>query len=323
MKEIGVKVGNIELKSNVILAPMAGITDTAFRQIIREFSPDCLLVTEMLSSEALMWNKEQSIAYCEEFEKPIAFQIVGHKPELMAKAAQKIQKNALMIDINMGCPVNKIVKSQDGSGLMKNPSLAYDIVQAVVEAVGKPVSVKFRLGWDCNSKNYIKFGEYMQDAGACMVTMHARTRSQMYSGKADWLAIKELKQALDIPVFANGDITSVEKAIECYELTNCDGLMIGRGILGNPDLISRVEHYFKTGEIIPDPTLKDRIQILKKHIEKEIFYRTEYHAMKFMRKFYSHYIKGVKNAAALRDVLVREEDINEVIKILDGIANNG
>ena len=163
----------------------------------------------------------------------------------------------------------------------------------------------------------------MQDAGACMVTMHARTRSQMYSGKADWLAIKELKQALDIPVFANGDITSVEKAIECYELTNCDGLMIGRGILGNPDLISRVEHYFKTGEIVPDPTLKDRIQILKKHIEKEIFYRTEYHAMKFMRKFYSHYIKGVKNAAALRDVLVREEDINEVIKILDGIANNG
>jgi len=323
MQQIGVKVGNMELKSNVILAPMAGITDTAFRQIIREFSPDCLLVTEMLSSEALMWNKEQSIAYCEEFEKPIAFQIVGHKPELMAKAAQKIQKNAVMIDINMGCPVNKIVKSQDGSGLMKNPSLAYDIVQAVVEAVDKPVSVKFRLGWDCNSKNYIKFGEYMQDAGACMVTMHARTRSQMYSGKADWNAIKELKKALDIPVFANGDITSVEKAIECYELTNCDGLMIGRGILGNPDLIARVEHYFKTGEIIPDPTLKERIQILKKHIEKEIFYRTEYHAMKFMRKFYSHYIKGVKNAAALRDVLVREEDINEVIKILDGVANNG
>jgi len=318
-----IKVGSIELNSNIILAPMAGITDTAFRQIIREYSPDCLLVTEMLSSEALMWNKEQSITYCEEFEKPIAFQIVGHKPELMAKAAQKIQKNATIIDINMGCPVNKIVKSQDGSGLMKNPSLAYDIVQAVVESTEKPVSVKFRLGWDCNSKNYIKFGEYMQDAGASMITMHARTRTQMYSGKADWNAIKELKEDLDIPVFANGDIISVESAIECYNLTKCDGLMIGRGAIGNPTLIPRIEHYFKTGEILPNPTLKENIEILKEHIAKEIHYRTEYNAMKFMRKFYSHYIKGVKNAAALRDVLVREEDINKVISILDGIANNG
>lgn len=163
----------------------------------------------------------------------------------------------------------------------------------------------------------------MQDAGASMITMHARTRTQMYSGTADWNAIKELKQAVDIPVFANGDITSVEKAIECYELTNCDGLMIGRGIIGNPDLISRVEHYFKTGEILPDPTLQEKISILKHHIEKEIFYRGEYPAMKFMRKFYSHYIKGVKNAAALRDVLVREEDINKVIEILDMIAQNG
>ncbi len=322
MSEVGVKVGSVELNSNVILAPMAGITDTAFRQIIREFSKNCLLVTEMLSSEALMWNKEQSITYCEEFEKPIAYQIVGHKPELMAKAAQKIEKNATIIDINMGCPVNKIVKSQDGSGLMKNPSLAYDIVQAVVEATTKPVSVKFRLGWDANSKNYIKFGEYMQEAGASMVTMHARTRTQMYAGKADWNAIKELKSAIDIPVFANGDIVSVESAAECYKHTKCDGIMIGRGVLGNPDLISRVEHYFKTGEIIPDPTLKEKINILKHHIDKEIFYRGEYNAMKFMRKFYSHYIKGVKNAAAIRDILVREEDISEVINILDKIAND-
>ena len=318
-----IKIGSLELNSNVALAPMAGITDSAFRQIIREFSKDCLLVTEMLSSEALMWNKEQSITYCEEFEKPIAYQIVGHKPELMAKAAQKIEKNAAIIDINMGCPVNKIVKSQDGSGLMKKPSLAYDIVKAVKEAVNKPVSVKFRLGWDANSKNYIKFGEYMQDAGANMITMHARTRTQMYSGTADWNAISELKKAVDIPVFANGDIVSVEAAIKCYEQTNCDGLMIGRGILGNPDLISRIEHYFKTGEILKEPNLNEKIQILKNHIAKEIFYRGEFHAMKFMRKFYAHYIRGVKNAAAIRDVLVREEDINKVIEILDNITKNG
>ena len=323
MSKMKLKIGDLELKSIVALAPMAGITDTAFRQIIRNLSPNCLLVTEMLSSEALMWNKEQSIAYREDFEEPIAYQIVGHKPELMAKAAQKIEKSANIIDINMGCPVNKIVKSKDGSGLMKDPSLAYDIVQAVKETVNKPISVKFRLGWDANSKNYIKFGEYMQDAGASLITMHARTRTQMYSGKADWDALKELKNAVDIPVFANGDITSVEKAIECKELTNCDGLMIGRGILGNPDLIKRIEHYFETGEILPEPTLKEKIETLKQHIEKEIFYRTEYHAMKFMRKFYAHYIKGIKNAAATRDVLVTKEELPEIIKILDKIAENG
>ena len=318
-----IKIGSLELNSNVALAPMAGITDTAFRQIIREFSKDCLLVTEMLSSEALMWNKEQSITFCEKFEKPIAYQIVGHKPDLMAKAAQKIEKNADIIDINMGCPVNKIVKSQDGSGLMKNPSLAYDIVKAIKEAVKKPISVKFRLGWDATSKNYIKFGEYMQDAGANMITMHARTRTQMYSGSADWNAIAELKKSVDIPVYANGDITSVESAIKCHELTNCDGLMIGRGILGNPDLIFRIEHFFQTGKILKEPTLKEKIQILKRHIDKEIFYRGEFNAMKFMRKFYAHYIKNVKNAAAIRDILVREEDIKNVIKILDEIAKNG
>jgi len=323
MNKKKVKIGNLTLNSNVILAPMAGITDTAFRQIIRSFSPDCLLVTEMLSSEALMWNKEQAIAYSEDIEKPISYQIVGHKPDLMVKAAKKLESKASIIDINMGCPVNKIVKSQDGSGLMKNPSLAYDIVQAVVESVNIPVSVKFRLGWDANSKNFIKLGEYMQDAGAGMLTLHARTRTQLYSGKADWNAIKELKKAVDIPVFANGDITSVEKAIECINLTGCDGVMVGRGILGNPDLIYRIEHYYGTGEILPDPSLKNSINILKQHIQKEIYYRGEYNAMKFMRKFYSHYIKEVKNAASIRDVLVREEDINKVIEILDRIANNG
>ncbi|MCR4881183.1 MAG: tRNA dihydrouridine synthase DusB [bacterium] len=318
-----VKIGDFELNSRVILAPMAGITDAAFRQIIREFSKDCLLVTEMLSSEALMWNKEQSIAYCEEFEKPIAFQISGHKPDIMAKAAQKIQKNAAIIDINMGCPVNKIVKNMDGSALMKNPSLAYGIVKAVVEATDKPVSVKFRLGWDANSKNYIKMGEYMQDAGASMITMHARTRTQMYSGSADWSAIKELKKAVDIPVFANGDITSVEKAAECYNLTGCDGVMIGRGILGNPDLIARTEHYFKTGEIISEPDLKTKIDILKRHIDREIFYRGEENALHFMRKFYGHYIRGIKNAASMRDALVREENFSGILKMLDMAVNNG
>lgn len=318
-----VKIGNFELNSNVILAPMAGITDSAFRQIVRSFSKDCLLITEMLSSEALMWNKEQGITYCEEFEKPIAFQISGHKPDIMAKAAIKIQENTSIIDINMGCPVNKIVKNQDGSGLMKNPSLAYDITKAVVEATEKPVSVKFRLGWDANSKNYIKFGEYMQDAGAQMVTMHARTRTQMYSGKADWDAIKELKKALDIPVFANGDITSVEDAIKCKNLTDCDGVMVGRGAIGNPDLIYRIEHYFKTGEVLPDPDLETRIKILKRHLELEIHYRGEKNAIRFMRKFYGHYIRGVKNAAITRDTLVREDNIEKIINILDGITENG
>jgi len=321
MQNIGVKIGEFNLKSNIALAPMAGITDSAFRQIVRQYSPNCLLVTEMLSSEALMWNKEQEITFCEDFEHPIAYQIAGHKPDLMAKAAQKISPLADIIDINMGCPVNKIVKNSDGSGLMKNPSLAYDIVKAVVEATDKPVTVKFRLGWDCNTKNYIMFGEYMQDAGAKMITLHARTRTQMYSGKADWNAIKELKKAVDIPVFANGDINSVKNAIECKNITNCDGIMIGRGILGNPTLIKRIEHFFKTTEILPEPTLNENIEILKQHIEKEIFYRGELNAIRYMRKFYSHYIKGIKNAAVLRDKLVREENLDKIIQILDELKN--
>ncbi len=323
MGEKNLKIGNLEFATHTSLAPMAGITDSPFRQIIRGYSKNCLVYTEMLSSEALMWNKEQAIINSEEIEKPIVYQIVGHKPDLMSAAAKKIENQATIVDINMGCPVNKIVKSQDGSGLMKNPSLAYDVVQAVKDATNKPVSVKFRLGWDFNTKNYIKFGEYMQEAGAAMLTLHGRTRSQMYSGVSDWNAIRELKSSVDIPVFANGDINSLEKAIECKKMTNCDGLMIGRGILGNPDLIYRIENYFKTGEILPEAKLEEKIAVLKKHIIKEIEYRGELSGLKFMRKFYAHYIKGVKNAASLRDLLVREENTERIMNILDGISQNG
>ena len=163
----------------------------------------------------------------------------------------------------------------------------------------------------------------MQEAGAAMLTLHGRTRSQMYSGISDWNAIRELKSSVDIPVFANGDINSLEKAIECKKMTNCDGLMIGRGILGNPDLIYRIENYFKTGEILPEAKLEEKIAVLKKHIIKEIEYRGELSGLKFMRKFYAHYIKGVKNAASLRDLLVREENTERIMNILDGISQNG
>lgn len=322
MYENRLEIGKLKLNSKVSLAPMAGVTDAAFRQIVRETSPDCLLTTEMLSSEAILWNREQSILHCEDFEHPIAYQLSGHKPDIMAKAAKRILSRADMIDINMGCPVNKIVKNQDGSALMKNPKLAFDIVKAVKDVIDVPLSVKFRLGWDNNSKNYVEFGKLMQEAGADMITLHARTRAQMYCGKADWAAIKELTNEVGIPVFANGDIKSTQDAIECQRLSNCAGVAIGRGIIGDPGLIARIEHYFQTGKILSEPSLNERIDVLIKHFEREIFYRSEEPAVRFMRKFHSHYIKNIKGAAAYRDRLVKIPTFDEVLKVYDEIRQN-
>ena len=250
LKNNDLKIGNLHLKSNVILAPMAGLTDTVFRKLIRKYSKTCLLNTEMLSSEALVHNQKGHLLEYEDCEMPLSFQLSGHKPEIMAKAAKFLNEFATVIDINMGCPVNKIVKSFDGSGLMKNPRLAQDIVKAVKDVVDVPVTVKTRLGWDSNSMYFDEFSQMMQDAGADMVTIHGRTRSQMYSGDANWEIISQLSGQLKIPYIANGDIKSPETAKKCLDLTKSDGIAVARGAIGNPDLLFKIEHYFKTGEII-------------------------------------------------------------------------
>lgn len=325
-----VKIGNLVINSCVSLAPMAGITDYVLRNLIREKSPNCLLTTEMISSEALVNETkrrhrdpaapENDLVLRDENHSPIAYQLTGHKPALMADAAKILEKYADIIDINMGCPVNKVVKGQDGCALMRNPELAFEIVKAIKSEVGVPVSVKFRLGYTMEELNFVEFGVKMQDAGADFITIHGRTRNHMYSGNADWRKIKELKQNVDIPVFANGDVNSVESAIECLEQSQADGVAIGRGILGDVTLISRIEHYINTGQVVEAPCLEERIITLKNHLDEEIKLRGEDVGIKFTRKFYPHYINSVKNAAKYRAEIVIEDNYQKIIEKLDSIV---
>lgn len=310
------------IKSKVSLAPMAGITDYVLRSLVRTYAPQALITTEMISSEFLAQNVRTEITKLDDSHHPIVYQISGHKPHLMKAAAQYLTQFADMIDINMGCPVNKVVKGQDGAALMRNPKLAADLVKAVKDGTDKPVSVKFRLGYTQDEMNYVEFGQQMQDAGADFITIHARTRKQFYAGEADWTKIKALKENVDIPVFANGDITTVEDAIKCLEVTKADGVAIARGILGDPTLIGRIEQYFKTGEIIPPPGLDEKLKMLRTHLDEEIKLRGERVAIKFFRKFYPYYISGVRNASKYRGVLVLEEDYNKILEYLELIRKD-
>lgn len=319
-----IKIGNVEIKSCISLAPMAGITDMPLRQLIRKYSPNCLLTTEMISSEMLMQNRpdeHQKILIKKENENPIAYQLSGHKPTMMAKAAQILEKvGADIIDINMGCPVKKVVCGGDGSALMRTPQIAQDIVKAVKDAVNIPVTVKFRLGYTASEQNFFEYAKLMEEAGADAMTIHCRTRSQMYSGSADWKAISKIKNEIRVPVFANGDVISPQTAKECIELSNTDGIAIARGVLGSPDLIYRIEHYFKTGEILPELCISKKINLLKEHINSEIALRGEHVALQFVRKFYPYYIKGIRDAAIYRGALVTETSYSKINEILDTIV---
>ena len=316
-----VKIGKVLLKSCLSVAPMAGLTDLPLRSLIREYSKNCLITTEMLSSEALMFRQTGAILETNDNESPIAFQISGHKPEIMAKAAKILEPKATIIDINMGCPIHKIVKGHDGSALMNTPELAQDIVRAVKEAVNIPVTCKFRLGWSQESMNYLDFAAKMQEAGADAITVHARTRAQLYSGSADWEKLSLLKGEIDIPYFANGDVVDFDSAMKCLEVTKADGLAIGRGAIGDVTLFSRIEHYLETGEIIPQSSLKERIEILKKHLFLETQLRGELNGIKFIRKFYPYYIKAIKGAPELRGKIMTEENYQNILNILNQIQN--
>lgn len=315
------QIGSVKFDSCVALAPMAGITDMPLRQLIRKFSPNCLLTTEMISSEMLMQNRpdeHEKIMCYRTNEYPIAFQISGHKPFMMAKAAKILADNgASIIDINMGCPVKKVVSGGDGSALMRTPELASDIVKAVKDSVDIPVTVKFRLGYTAQEQIFLEYAKLMEDSGADAMTIHCRTRAQMYSGSADWTKIKDIKREIKVPVFANGDIISPETAKKCIETANTDGIAVARGVLGQPDLIYRIEHYFKTGEILPELTILQKIELLKEHIQQEISLRGELVAMQFVRKFYPYYIRGIRDAAVYRGALVQEESYDKVMHILD------
>ena len=307
------------ISSRVSLAPMAGITDYVLRSLVRECSGTCLLTTEMISSEALNQVKDTDIVKMDGNHSPISYQLSGHKPEMIANCAEYLQKYADMIDINMGCPVNKVVKGTDGSALMRNPVLAEEIVRTVKAKIQIPLSVKFRLGYTMDELNYVEFGQRMQTAGADFITIHGRTRSQMYSGKADWKKIAELKRNVDIPVFANGDVVSVESAEKCLEESQADGVAVGRGILGDPTLIHRIEEYIDNGKYLPPPTLEERVEGMRKHLMREVEFRGEEVGLKFVRKFYPYYINGFQGASRCRGELVLMTDIKAINSMLDSI----
>ncbi len=308
-------------KIDVIQAPLAGISDAPFRGLIRKYGSKCLMTTEMISSEMLCNNPNPRIIEFNDFEYPLSFQLVGHKIDKMTKAAKILAPYASMIDINCGCPVKKVVASHDGSAMMKTPELAFEIVQSIKQETNLPVSAKFRLGWSSTEENFIEFGKTLERAGVCFVTLHARTRAQMYQGSADWNKIKLLADELSIPVYANGDIKTIDDAIRCLELTGCKGVSIGRGIIGDFTLPYRIEKYIQEKIKIPEPDLEFKIQMLKEHLRLEVERLGEINGVKFMRKFYNYYISSTRNASKYRQALVSMESEKEILKVLDEILS--
>lgn len=297
------KIGNINIDNPVALGPMAGVTDLTFRLICKELG--CGIVfTEMVSAKGIYYNddKTKQLMRIEEKERPVALQIFGSDPDIMGEVAMRMNKhNHDILDINMGCPTPKIVKNGDGSALMKNPELIGRIVKSVVNASDKPVTVKIRTGWDDDSINAVEVAKIIEDNGAKALSIHGRTREQFYTGKANWEIIKMVKEAISIPVFGNGDIFSVEDAQRMKEVTNCDGLMIARGAQGNPWIFNRVTHYLKTGEILPPPTTKEKVDMSKKHLYMLIENKGEHVAIREMRKHCAWYLKGIKYSAKVRN----------------------
>lgn len=313
------KIGNLELKNKVFLSPMAGVTDLPFRLICKE--QGCgLLYTEMINGKALCYDDENTkkMLKIEEEEHPIAVQIFGSEPEFMGRAAEIMNDYSNeILDINMGCPAPKVVKNGDGSALMKNPKLAEEVLKAVVKNSKKPVTLKIRKGWDDNSVNAVEIAKIAEDCGISALAIHGRTREQFYTGKADWDIIAEIKKNLSIPVIGNGDVFTIEDSINMLDKTGCDAIMIGRGAQGNPWIFKRINHYMNTGEILPEPTLNEKISTAIKHLKLAVEEHGEYVAVREMRKHIAWYLKGLRNSAKLRDEINKIEDYQEVVSKLE------
>ena len=319
------RIGNFETPGNVFLAPMAGVTDLPFRLICKQFEAS-LLYTEMINAKAVCYEDKNTfdMLLVEDEEKPVAVQIFGSEPGFMAEAARTLTElnRFEIIDINMGCPAPKVVKAGDGSALMKNPKLAYDIVNKVKAATNLPVTVKFRKGWDEQSINALEFGKLMQEAGADAVTLHGRTREQYYSGTADWEIIKELKEKLTIPVIANGDITSFEVAERILDITKADALMIGRGAQGNPFIFKEVNDYMESAILPKKICPKLKIDTAISHYKLALKYKTQHKAVTEMRKHLGWYLKGLKNSARIKDHINKMYEPSDVINALTEYAQS-
>lgn len=316
------KIGSVVTENNIFLAPMAGVTDMPFRILCRE--QGCGLVcTEMISAKGMYYKDEKSwkLADLSGQELPAAVQIFGSEPEIMADAVKKLNNSdAGIIDINMGCPTPKITKNGEGSALMLKPELAGDVIKAVAAASDRPVTVKFRKGWDDEHVNAVEFAQMAERSGVSAITVHGRTREQFYSGKADWDIIKKVKEAVSIPVIGNGDIVKPQDAVRMLETTGCDAVAIGRGAQGNPWIFRRTVQYIKTGILLPEPDLDEKKAMMLRHLAMLTGHKGEYTGVREMRKHIAWYIKGCRNSSQLKDRVFRAVSYDEMAELVNGLC---
>ncbi|SHJ55255.1 tRNA dihydrouridine synthase DusB [Pseudobutyrivibrio xylanivorans] len=317
------QIGNVTLENNLILAPMAGVTDLPFRLLCKEQGA-ALCCMEMVSAKGILYNNKntESLLTVDERERPVSLQLFGSDPEIMGAMAAKIEhRNFDILDINMGCPVPKVVNNGDGSALMKNPVLAGKIIESMVKAINKPVTVKIRKGFDDEHVNAVEMAHVAQESGAAAVAVHGRTREQFYSGKADWSIIADVKAAVNIPVIGNGDILDAKDVIAMKEQTGCDGFMIGRGAQGNPWIFHQILHYFETGELIGKPPMEEMVKTMLRHAKLQIEFKGDYLGIREMRKHAAWYTAGYKGASKLRGAINNVESYDDLEKLFESFMN--
>ena len=312
------KIGNVELENNLILAPMAGVTDLPFRKICKEFGPG-LVCTEMVSSKAIYHDdtKTKLLMNTEGEKRPISMQIFGSDEETMGYAAKYVSERADIVDINMGCPAPKVVKNGDGSKLLLDIEKAEKVIKAVVKNSTKPVTLKIRKGWDCEHIVATEFAQMAEQAGVSAITIHGRTRTEMYSGKADLDTIKKVKDSVNIPVIGNGDVVNEESALKMFEYTGVDGIMIGRGTFGNPWIFAKIKHFLETGGKLPDVSNEEKLRVIKEQIQLELENKPEVTAIREMRKHIAWYTKNMPNSSEFRCEINKIENKDKLIKIVE------
>lgn len=313
------QIGNVNLENNVILAPMAGVTDLPFRLLCKEQGAG-LLCMEMVSAKAILYKNKstEDLMKIEEEERPVALQLFGSDPKIMSEIAKQIEERPFeILDINMGCPVPKVVNNGEGSALMKNPKLVGEIVSSIVKAIEKPVTVKIRKGFDDTCVNAVEIAKIIEDSGAAAVAVHGRTRQQFYTGKADWDIIRQVKEAVSIPVIGNGDVDSPQSAKAMLEMTGCDGIMVGRAAQGNPWIFSRICHYLETGELLGRPDLEEIKQTIVRHAALQLKYKGEYTGIREMRKHVSWYMTGFPGSAKFRGAVNEVETMDQLLEMIE------